>query len=57
MLVALSFATGDIVIVKALGVGVAITIFLNATVVRALLVPASMHIMGRWNWWMPQPAH
>jgi len=55
--ISLPFATGDIVIVKALGVGVAIAIFLDAPVVRALLVPALMRITGLWNWWMPQAAH
>ena len=53
VLVAASFATGDVVVVKALGVGAAIAIFLDATVVRALLVPALMRLMGDWNWWMP----
>ncbi len=53
VLVAGSFSTGDIVIVKALGVGTAIAIFLDATVVRALLVPALMRILGDWNWWSP----
>ncbi|MBI2887331.1 MAG: MMPL family transporter [Chloroflexi bacterium] len=48
-----SFALADIVIIKALGVGMALAIFLDATVVRALLVPATMHLLGRWNWWSP----
>ncbi len=54
VLVAAAFATADIVIVKALGVGTAIAILLDATVVRAFLVPALMRIMDRWNWWSPQ---
>ncbi len=53
VLVAASFATGDVLVIKALGVGTAIAIFLDATVVRALLVPALMRIMGDWNWWAP----
>ena len=53
VLVAASFATADIVVVKALGLGTAIAVFLDATVVRALLVPALMRIMGNWNWWSP----
>ena len=40
-------------VVKALGLGTAIAVFLDATVVRALLVPALMRIMGNWNWWSP----
>jgi putative drug exporter of the RND superfamily len=41
------------VLIKALGLGVAIAVALDATVVRALLVPATMRLLGRWNWWMP----
>ncbi|HEX8941473.1 MAG TPA: MMPL family transporter, partial [Candidatus Limnocylindrales bacterium] len=43
----------DIVLIKALGLGVAIAVALDATVVRALLVPATMRLLGRWNWWLP----
>ncbi len=53
VLVASSFAFADIVLIKALGVGMAIAVALDATVVRALLVPATMRLLGRWNWWMP----
>jgi RND superfamily putative drug exporter len=53
VVVAGSFAFADIVLIKALGVGMAIAITLDATVVRALLVPATMRLLGRWNWWMP----
>ncbi len=54
VVVAGSFAFADIVLIKALGVGMAIAIALDATVVRALLVPATMRLLGRWNWWMPE---
>ena len=54
VLVAASFSTGDIIVIKALGVGIAIAIFLDATVVRALLVPAIMRLLGDWNWWSPR---
>jgi RND superfamily putative drug exporter len=40
-------------LIKALGVGMAIAVALDATVVRALLVPATMRLLGRWNWWIP----
>ncbi len=53
VVVALSFAFADIVLIKALGIGMAIAIALDATVVRALLVPATMRLLGTWNWWMP----
>ena len=53
VVVAGSFAFADIVLIKALGVGMAIAVALDATVVRALLVPATMRLLGKWNWWMP----
>jgi RND superfamily putative drug exporter len=55
VVVAGSFAFADIVLIKALGVGVALAVALDATVVRALLVPATMRLLGRWNWWIPAP--
>ena len=53
VVVAGSFAFADIVLIKALGLGIAIAVALDATVVRALLVPATMRLLGRWNWWIP----
>jgi RND superfamily putative drug exporter len=53
VVVAASFAFADIVLIKALGIGVAVAVALDATVVRALLVPATMRLLGKWNWWMP----
>ncbi len=53
VVVAGSFAFADIVLIKALGLGVAIAVALDATVVRGLLVPSTMKLLGRWNWWMP----
>ena len=53
VVVAGSFAFADIVLIKALGLGMAIAVALDATIVRALLVPATMRLLGRWNWWMP----
>jgi len=41
--------------VKVLATGLGIGILVDATVVRALLVPALVSLMGRWNWWLPQP--
>src|SRR5919198_3705298 len=54
VLVSLSFVAADIVLIKALGLGTAIAVFLDATVVRALLVPATMRLLGDWNWWSPR---
>jgi putative drug exporter of the RND superfamily len=53
VVVGLAFAAADIVIIKALGLGIAISVFLDSTVVRTLLVPATMRLLGKWNWWMP----
>jgi RND superfamily putative drug exporter len=53
VLVSLSFVAADIVLIKALGLGTAIAVFLDATLVRALLVPATMRLLGDWNWWAP----
>lgn len=46
-----AFATSQIVIVKEIGLGVALAVLIDATIVRALLVPSLMAILGRWNWW------
>ena len=54
VVVFLSFAQAEIMTVKALGVGMAIAVFLDATVVRILLVPATMRLLGDWNWWAPR---
>jgi RND superfamily putative drug exporter len=54
VLVSLSFVAADIVLIKALGLGTAIAVFLDATLVRALLVPATMRLLGDWNWWSPR---
>ena len=53
VVVSMSFVTADIVLIKALGLGTAIAVFLDATVVRGLLVPAFMRLLGDWNWWAP----
>ncbi len=55
ILVSLSFASADMVLVKALGVGMAIAVFLDATLVRGLLVPSTMRLLGELNWWWPAP--
>ena len=54
ILVAGSFTFGDIIIIKALGLGIALAIFLDSTVVRALLVPSLMKVLGDLNWWAPR---
>jgi trehalose monomycolate/heme transporter len=50
-----AFSTSGIIFIKMIGVGLVIAILIDATVVRALLVPATMRLMGRANWWAPRP--
>jgi predicted phosphodiesterase len=50
----LVFALTGLPQVKEIGVGLAAAIFLDATVVRLILVPATMELMGSWNWWLPK---
>jgi RND superfamily putative drug exporter len=51
----LPFVFSEVVLIKTLGLGLAVAIFLDATVVRLTLVPAVMALAGRWNWWLPKP--
>ncbi len=50
-----TFSTSGITFIKLIGVGMAVAIVVDATVVRAMLVPATMRLLGRWNWWAPGP--
>jgi RND superfamily putative drug exporter len=50
-----AFATSEIVFIKELGIGTALAVLIDATIVRALLVPSLMALLGRWNWWAPRP--
>ena len=43
----------SITMIKAMGVGMGLAVIVDATIVRALLVPATMRLLGRWNWWAP----
>jgi RND superfamily putative drug exporter len=47
------FAAGRLVAFQQLGFGLAIAVFLDATIVRSILVPASMRLLGKWNWYLP----
>jgi uncharacterized membrane protein YdfJ with MMPL/SSD domain len=48
------FATTGVPQIKEIGLGLAVAIALDATIVRLVLVPATMQLMGNWNWWMPE---
>ena len=41
--------------IKEIGLALSVAIALDATLVRLVLVPATMELMGRWNWWLPRP--
>ncbi len=49
------FIAGDLLIIKEMGVGLAVAVAIDATIVRMLLVPATMTLLGEWNWWAPAP--
>ncbi len=48
-----AFVQGDVVANKTIGVGLAVAVFLDATLIRLVLVPAVMVLAGEWNWWLP----
>ena len=48
------FVTLQLVVIKQLGLGLAVAVFIDATIVRSVLLPASMHLLGDRNWWMPR---
>jgi uncharacterized membrane protein YdfJ with MMPL/SSD domain len=50
-----AFATSEIIFIKELGIGTGVAVLIDATIVRALLVPALMALLGKWNWWAPRP--
>ena len=49
-----SFAVGSQRVIGEFGIGLAAAVFLDAFVLRTVLVPAAMHVFGRWNWWIPR---
>ncbi|SPF69489.1 Membrane transport protein, MMPL domain [Propionibacterium ruminifibrarum] len=51
----LGFVSGEMIAIKQIGVGLAIMVAADATLVRLLLVPATMTVLGQWNWWAPEP--
>jgi uncharacterized membrane protein YdfJ with MMPL/SSD domain len=51
----IAFATSKIIFIKENGVGTALAVLIDASIIRALLVPALMELLGKWNWWAPRP--
>jgi RND superfamily putative drug exporter len=47
------FALGDLVAMQQMGFGLAVAVLVDATLIRCVLVPASMRLLGTWNWYMP----
>lgn len=56
VLVSASFLFTSLIATKELGLGITLSIIVDATIIRSLLVPATMHLLGRWNWWRPDIA-
>jgi RND superfamily putative drug exporter len=50
-----AFVTSEMIFIKQLGLGTALAVLIDATIVRALLVPSLMEMLGKWNWWAPKP--
>jgi uncharacterized membrane protein YdfJ with MMPL/SSD domain len=55
VLVVAGFTTGRVVFAKLIGIGMITAVVVDAALVRTLLVPATMRLLGRWNWWAPRP--
>jgi RND superfamily putative drug exporter len=53
IVVFVGFSTGDLVMFQQMGFGIAIALFIDATLIRSVLVPAAMVLLGRWNWYLP----
>ncbi len=49
-----AFATSRIMFFKQIGVGLGVAVLIDATIIRAILLPASMKLLGDWNWWLPR---
>ncbi len=54
MVVFLGFAMGDLIMFQQMGFGVAVALLIDATIIRSVILPSAMHLLGRWNWWLPR---
>jgi RND superfamily putative drug exporter len=50
-----AFGSSKIIFIQEIGIGLAVAVIMDATLVRMLLVPATMRLLGQWNWWAPTP--
>ena len=48
------FASGELIMFQQMGFGVAVALLIDATIIRSVVLPATMHLLGRWNWYLPQ---
>jgi uncharacterized membrane protein YdfJ with MMPL/SSD domain len=48
------FAAGELVMFQQMGFGVAVALLIDATIIRSVVLPATMHLFGRWNWYLPR---
>lgn len=53
IIVSVAFIFTHLTLTKEQGLGIAVAVFVDATIIRILLVPATMRLLGRWNWWFP----
>jgi RND superfamily putative drug exporter len=49
----LGFAMGDLIMFQQMGFGVAVALLIDATIIRSILLPSAMKLLGRWNWYLP----
>jgi RND superfamily putative drug exporter len=52
-----AFIFTSLIVTKELGLGITLAVLVDATIIRTILVPAGMQVMGRWNWWFPGQTH
>ena len=57
VIVSSAFITTSLIVTKELGLGITVSILVDASIIRCMLVPATMQLMGRWNWWLPRRSH
>jgi RND superfamily putative drug exporter len=53
MIVAGAFIFTSILLIQEMGIGLTVAVLVDAAIIRMLLVPATMRLLGRWNWWLP----
>jgi uncharacterized membrane protein YdfJ with MMPL/SSD domain len=51
------FASGELIMFQQMGFGIAVALLIDATVIRSVVLPATMHLLGRWNWYLPRWLH